>query len=192
MNTIGKKDETFEPSRLFFYYQERVIENSVNQDAGADVIDGESYVQTYGICAEKTWPYNPMFFTENPPISAYEEAPKHKISSYVVLPCGGPELIVEIKRAINNQQPVLIAVAIYESFEGEDVARTGKVPMPIMDRENCLGGHEMCLIGYDDALQCGMVLNSWGDAWGDKGICYIPYEYLMNPSLGQEFTVFQL
>jgi C1A family cysteine protease len=191
MDTIHQKNVSFEPSRLFFYYQERLTEGTVGEDSGADVIDGESYVKTNGICSEKTWSYDISKFSVPPPPETYKEAQSYKISSYTVLQ-NGPAVINEIKHAIYNKQPVLIAILLYDSFESEQVAKTGHVPMPDTTKENCLGGHEMCLIGYNDATHNFIVMNSWGGSWGDHGICYIPYNYVSNADLGLEFTVFQL
>jgi C1A family cysteine protease len=52
-----------------------------------------------------------------------------------------------------------------------------------------LGGHALLVVGYDDATQCFTVRNSWGDSWGDKGYCYIPYKYLTNSNLSSDFWV---
>lgn len=193
MCAINKVNQSFEPSRLFFYYQERLIEGTPEEDSGADVIDGESYVMTNGICSERLCPYNVSLFTKEPSKEAYAEAMSYKISTYAVLD-NGPlsNILNEIKMAINNEQPVLIAIAIYSSFESLSVANTGHVPIPDTNNEECLGGHEMCLIGYNDESQCFTVMNSWGDKWGNGGLCYIPYGYLGNRDLGQEFTIFQL
>jgi len=38
------------PSRLFIYYNERVIENEVNQDSGAELRDGRKTVAGQGAC----------------------------------------------------------------------------------------------------------------------------------------------
>jgi C1A family cysteine protease len=38
----------------------------------------------------------------------------------------------------------------------------------------------MCIIGYNDDKKCFIVRNSWGKDWGDKGNCYMPYDYF-NP-----------
>ena len=39
----------------------------------------------------------------------------------------------------------------------------------------------MLAVGYSDRDQVFIVRNSWGEEWGDRGYCYIPYAYLMNP-----------
>src|SRR5215467_9143572 len=40
--------DDFMPSRLFIYYNERVIENTVNSDAGAMIRDGMKVINQYG------------------------------------------------------------------------------------------------------------------------------------------------
>jgi hypothetical protein len=41
----------------------------------------------------------------------------------------------------------------------------------------------VAVVGYDDAKQSFICRNSWGDAWGDQGYCYLPYGYLTSPQL---------
>ena len=43
--------------------------------------------------------------------------------------------------------------------------------------EPVLGGHAVAAVGYDDAAQCFIIRNSWGAGWGDRGYCYMPYQY---------------
>ncbi len=87
-----------------------------------------------------------------------------------------------LKAALAEQQPVVIGMQIYESFESEEVARTGRVPVPKKSRERILGGHAMLAVGYKDRTSStpgqGVVIvrNSWGEGWGDEGYCYIPYK----------------
>ena len=38
----------------------------------------------------------------------------------------------------------------------------------------------MLIVGYNDRQQVFIVRNSWGEQWGDKGYCYIPYDYAGN------------
>ena len=43
------------PSRLFIYYNERAIEGTVSQDAGASLTDGAHVLSTMGIPHESLW-----------------------------------------------------------------------------------------------------------------------------------------
>src|ERR1700722_3045212 len=52
-----KLPQPFTPSRLFIYYNERVMENSVASDAGAQIRDGIKSVAAQGVCPETLWPY---------------------------------------------------------------------------------------------------------------------------------------
>jgi len=191
LNKVANKNVSFRPSRLFFYYQERVILGTINEDSGAYVVDGLSYVKVNGICSEKLWPYNISKFAVNPSPNCYVEALKYKISSYSIIPINA-NLLTSIKNAILNKKPVLIAIAVYDSFETINVAKTGMVPLPNVNSEQCLGGHEMCLIGFDDNKKLFTVVNSWGSTWGVNGLCYIPYTYITDPNLSFEFTMFSV
>src|SRR5919202_1725560 len=48
----------FVPSRLFVYYNERVIEGTVSCDSGAMIRDGIKSVAEQGVCDEASWPYD--------------------------------------------------------------------------------------------------------------------------------------
>lgn len=190
-NAIKKKYLGFMPSRLFLYYKEREMEYSIYDDSGANVINGEIYVKKYGICSEKSWPYNVFKWSIRPPSNCDVEAKRYKIQDYTIISIDSL-LINNIKSCIKNQKPVLIALALYDSFVSKETGKTGIIPMPNMTTEKCVGGHELCLIGYDDTKQQFIVQNSWGTKWGDKGFCYIPYDYLTNPKLNFECTYFTL
>src|SRR5450631_3625349 len=53
---MKQKAPVFMPSRLFIYYNERVIENTVNSDNGAQIRDGIKTVNQQGVCPETAWP----------------------------------------------------------------------------------------------------------------------------------------
>src|SRR5437016_11006671 len=48
----------FVPSRLFIYYNERVMEGTVSTDSGAQIRDGIKSVAKQGACPEPDWPYD--------------------------------------------------------------------------------------------------------------------------------------
>jgi C1A family cysteine protease len=49
--------QSFLPSRLFIYYNERVMEGTVNSDSGAMIRDGIKSIAKQGVCPETQWPY---------------------------------------------------------------------------------------------------------------------------------------
>jgi C1A family cysteine protease len=191
-STVQKKFTGFIPSRLFFYYNERQIEGTTREDAGADVIDGELFVQQQGICSEALWPYIIPKFAVQPPPTCYAQAKQYCIKTFLTLLQEGPALVQAMKQQLLANEPLLIAVALYDSFESDSTAKTGIVSMPNKANESCLGGHEMCVIGFDDAKQQFLVLNSWGPRWGSRGRCYMPYAYFQDPNLCFEVSFFSL
>jgi len=174
----GKHD--FMPSRLFIYYNERVIEGTVDSDAGAEIRDGIKVVATTGVCDENLWPYDISKFTDKPSDAAYSAAKTGIIKQYSRVPVA----LHNIQNVLTHKIPVVFGCTLYDSFESNAVAENGMVPMPIAN-ENVVGGHCMLMVGYTDTHF--IVRNSWGEGWGDKGYCYFPFEYLTNPNLADDF-----
>ena len=72
----------FTPSRLFIYYNERVIEGTVKSDSGAQIRDGIKVVAKEGDCPETEWPYVITKFTNKPTTQCYKDALKYKAVQY--------------------------------------------------------------------------------------------------------------
>jgi C1A family cysteine protease len=176
-------DATFDISRLFIYYQERVIEDTVAWDEGAEIRDGIKACANVGYCAETLWPYDPTQFAVKPPDTAYADATAHKISEYM----RAVELI-DYQTALAAGLPVAFGFTVYDSFQSDEVAQTGVVPMPAKS-ESSLGGHAVLMVGYDDASQRVIVRNSWGSAWGQGGYFTLPYAYVTDRTLSDDFWV---
>ena len=70
------------PSRLFIYYNERVVENSVASDSGATIRDGIKSVASQGVPAETEWPYDISRFADEPPAAVYADALRFRTLSY--------------------------------------------------------------------------------------------------------------
>lgn len=187
----------YTPSRLAIYYYERLLEGSVNYDAGADPVDGMSYIKQNGIQSESTWPYIISKFTMLPTTNLIEQQ-NHKISSYSVIPIDSNALSM-IKTYINNNIPIVFCFVVYASFESDAVTKTGLVPMPPskvlprgVKKDTILGGHATTIIGYDDTKSLFTVQNSWGTSWGLKGNFLIPYAYITNPRLCIELSIINI
>ena len=82
--------------------------------------------------------------------------------------------------------PFVFGFTVYESFEGAAVAKSGILQMP-SSTENEVGGHAVMAVGYNDSVQRFLVRNSWGSGWGVGGYFTIPYGYLTDGDLADDF-----
>jgi C1A family cysteine protease len=177
----GAKD--FMPSRLFLYYNERAIEGTVDTDSGAMIRDGIKSVSKQGVCPEDEWKYDISQFAQKPPDNCYTDAQSHQVTSYQRI----PRVLNQMKGCLASGSPFVFGFTVYESFESDEVARTGVVPMPDIAKEQLQGGHAVLAVGYDDATQRFLVRNSWGEGWADGGYFTMPYAYLTDRSLASDF-----
>lgn len=176
----------FAPSRLFIYYNERVIEHTVHDDAGAMIRDGFKSIAHQGVCPESDWPYivDDHRYREKPPAKCYTEALLSKAIKYRAV----HQSAYSLRYVIAQGFPVVFGFTVYESFESDDVARTGVVPMPAPGEAE-IGGHATALVGYTPDDFIGR--NSWGGEWGDRGYFRIPAKYITDPDLASDFWTVQ-
>jgi C1A family cysteine protease len=170
------------PSRLFIYYNERVIENTVDSDSGAQIRDGMKSVAKQGAPPEKQWPYDIDKFRNEPPRKCYTEAAKHVAIRYQRL----AQTLNQLKGCLAEGYPFVFGFMVYDSFESEEVAKTGDASLP-RAREKQIGGHAVLAVGYEEARQRFIVRNSWGTSWGKRGYFTLPYPYLMQSTLASDF-----
>lgn len=168
-------------SRLFLYYNERVIEGTIATDSGAMLRDGIKTLAKQGVCTETNWPYSVANFTKRPPKGCYQEGEKHQILSYARL-----NTLDEMRATLAEGFPFVFGFSVYESFESQAVAKNGVTNMPEAG-EKQLGGHAVLAVGYDDASKRVIVRNSWGTGWGQKGYFTMPYAYLQDRNLSDDF-----
>src|SRR5690348_12158192 len=162
----------FVPSRLFIYYNERKIEGTVSTDSGAMIRDGIKTVASDGVCPEPEWPYVIAKFATRPTASCYRDAKLDRAVSYQSL----IQDVNQMKGCLASGYPFIFGFTVYESFETDEVRRTGHAPMPKWT-ERTVGGHAVMAVGYDDSRQWFLMRNSWGTGWGMKGYFTMPYAY---------------
>jgi C1A family cysteine protease len=160
-------------SPLWLYFEERKREHSIRRDRGARLRDGMRVLAGMGCAPESDWPYDPAKFATVPPYQAMLDAVPNKIGAYYRV-----NGLIELKQALALKHPVVIGIEVWSSFDSDDVARTGIVPLPNQNAEEMLGGHALCVVGYDDGTARLTVKNSWGTSWGAAGYCYLPYGYM--------------
>ena len=158
-------------SRLFVYYNTRVEYGIIEEDKGMFLRDGLKSLAKFGVCAESLWPYDIEKFDDRPTEECYEDAKKRKILKYEKLIS-----IYYITQVLNNNKPVVFGMEIYDSFMNLN-ERISTVNLPSR-KEMSLGGHAMCMVGYDLKKRLFLAKNSFGTSWGDNGYCWIPFDYL--------------
>lgn len=174
-----KKD--FAPSRLFMYYFSR---ENVNEDSGCSIRDCMKAISKYGCCSENLWPYKIKDFAKMPTDECKKAALTHtKYFKYMSV----NQNLGSIKNALSQGFPIIFGISIYDSFEIN--MSSGNIPIPNTSSENCLGGHAILLVAYDDISRLFTFMNSYGSDVGDHGFFKIPYDYVLNKDLAADFWI---
>lgn len=171
----------FMGSRLFVYYNERLIEGDVGQDNGAVVADSINSIAKYGVCPETELPYDISQFAVKPSDACYTCGSEYKCDKFRCVKQTFNQLI----QALAKGHPVTFGTTLYTSFE--NVGSDGLVPLPDVTKESVIGGHCMNICGWNG--ERFIVRNSWGPNWGDHGYCYFPKEYILNSDLTSDFWI---
>lgn len=123
----------------------------------------------FGLCSHKSFPINEEYPQIKETLKKYgidkllKEANNHKCKAYFFLDMDElKEYMVKFKK------PVYITVNVYENFY-DSLNNGGKIPSKPSGKKR--GGHALLVIGWiGDIL---ILVNSWGDLVGDKGIFYL-------------------
>ena len=150
-------------------------------------------------CKSGTTPRNALNLLRNNGAPRFENYPNNcnldkqnkkyrdRLHNFRTLNCSGELGVNNFKVALNNNEPVVIAMHVYRvpgkgnSLSSEYIAESGEWKFITAKRKtshyNRSGGHALCIIGYDDSKFGGAfeVMNSWGDDWGDDGYFWVKY-----------------
>jgi len=204
---INENASNIDASQMFIYYNERVAEDKVDLNAPVFIRNGIKSLFKNGICSEISWPYPETTLpqsikkvvrtgtvteissaiakvladnepelhaaiAEKPSAQALKQAEKHIINRYCRLTIDNG--LDELKLSLSKGFPVIFGMMVPRSFYLTPA--TGIMKMPPQD-EVRLGGHALLIVGYCNDKQYFIVRNSWGEEFGDKGHCYMPYEF---------------
>ena len=180
-------------SEAFLYYNARNLDENddvnVNIDKGSRFHPSIDSLRKYGIALEKCWPYNENIYNLKPSEEAYKDAETRKLIKALNVECNNVDAI---KSALSDGYPVAASFTLFPSFNENGAY----IQLPTQEELKSDNGmenedneikrhsrHAMVILGFSEELQMFLVRNSWGDSWGDKGYCYVPYEYVKNPRL---------
>ncbi|HRZ15308.1 MAG TPA: C1 family peptidase [Candidatus Omnitrophota bacterium] len=124
-----------------------------------------------GVCPESYWPYRPHQADDHKR-GAHERARTYRIKAYARI-----RGLAEMKRSLLVNGPFLAGVQVFDNWFTKRVERTGRISMPAAAAEP-VGGHAICIVGYDERRKLFTFKNSWSRAWADRGYGYLPYAYM--------------
>ncbi len=181
------------PSRMFWYALARMHMNASDGYPNAKLTDTGCYAsdicwvpENLGVIPESLYPYTSANLNKFPVLTTppCNEAINNKLPLTAINPLRYSSSILttanNFMRVIASKKCIILGIYVYSSFMNASTLRTGVVPMPNTLRETLLGGHCICLTGYDAAAQRFSFKNSWGPRAGNKGSFTIPFSYVCN------------
>jgi C1A family cysteine protease len=184
LSVDAAKKQAMMGSRLWLYYEERVLEGTVNQDGGASLYSGMQVMHTKGLASEGDWPYIITKYKQKPSDRSYKNALPYIDTaelSALYINSRSPDVIDQMKMALSQKYMLSVGIMLYTSFQSATVQSTGKVSLPDLKKEKFIGGHAVLVVGYKENKKEFKLANSWGEGWGKRGFFTLPYEYF-NPN----------
>jgi C1A family cysteine protease len=190
----GGKTPDFIPSRTFIYYYERLAENDLYTDSGAQLRNGITSVINQGVPPEDLWPYDfapadPVTHvfpknsraTTEPLEEVRSVAYSYRTISYSRL----DQDIMRLKKVIASGFPFIFGFRVYTNF----TTQTKRLTVPALNDKETPYGHAVLAVAYDDNKNAFRIRNSWGTEANDFGYFDMDYDYLTNDHLCKDFWV---
>lgn len=167
----------FSPAKLF---SPAFIYNQVNEgkDEGADLKDVMDFVVQNGTVPLALMPYNENDFQKSPSEAAKRLALGFRALGYRRI---NEKDVMLVKSYLAAGEPVMIVIEVFETFLKRGMKKSGGIYQEAKGKN--YGHHALVAVGYDDAKHAVMVLNSWGEEWGENGYGFIAYDFFPKVSL---------
>ena len=189
------------PSPTGIYTVGRMLdEGRAITDEGAQPSQVMLGCQRWGVPGDLAWPpggfdaayaaHGPDFINDLPDLAELEDAAGLHVQAWYRIDGEGAARLVDVKQALAEGYPVAIGTMVDQAFE--DYAGKGNVTAPVPADE--LGGHMMCICGYEpDPAHPGHSrfrgVNSWGTAWGDGGLYWADEAFILAPEMSDIYVV---
>ena len=166
-----------EPSCAYWYATSRTYLGINNtQDSGSTLGATVRTLQNKPFVPETSWRYTAYNILRTPTAQVGPAAvPGSTITVFSGVPNKNTQFVTWCVSQINQNKSIVIGIPIYANFETYQVMSTGVVPMP---SGSYLGGHAICLVGYNAQRLTFDFVNSWGTYSGLSGHYTIPYNYV--------------
>ena len=179
------------PSRTFWYAESRLRLGDRGpklKDLGSTNASTVWVLANRGSIPETLYPYNKVNIAAVPTASVRQTASSNTSSvptSYKFFSSSEAN-VNAFRTALANGQSIIFGILVYSSFMSRSALTSGRIPMPILSgrwRDKLLGGHAICISGYNDHTRLFSFRNSWGSGYGQNGTFFLPYDYAGNINL---------
>jgi C1A family cysteine protease len=174
-------DHIFTPSRLFIYYNTRLIEGTVDYDDGITIRNVIKSMNLNGICPEVMWKYITDNYKIRPPEECYLESWHHHIRYKRLI-----QQLDQLKKSLILGKPFIFGMKVYTNFN--NIKEDGILTMP-NKYDKLIGYHSVVAIGYNDNRRQFLIRNSYSDTWGKDGNFLMPYDYILNEDYCNDFWI---
>lgn len=164
------------PDRVDLYFEERALIGRTREDSGALIADGVSVLRL----GWRSSPSCPTVWSDD-----WTLAPDP-------IPYASPRLVSAAALEITpdaiawelaSGRPVVVGIDVtaqWEQLSGDTLD----------DPEGTsVGGHAVCLVGYDAPARRWRVRNSWGASWGDGGYAWLPWSWTDVVRCGEAWAI---
>jgi hypothetical protein len=160
-------------SRMAIWFLARATHGMQRYATGTHLRSAFLALNRFGFCPESKHPYDANLYATLPSTSALRASiDQARPTSYMRIFEEGEARIAAVRRAILAGFPVAFGTLVSDAFVA---GRPGAVWDPPRGG-GIAGGHAMIVAGYDQ--DDFVVLNSWGEGWGDRGLCRLSSEYV--------------
>ncbi|MBL0234776.1 MAG: DUF4384 domain-containing protein [Chitinophagaceae bacterium] len=135
-------------------------------------------MQRNGGVALSAYPYNDQDCDREPGSADIRYGRNNQIHGFTRLTNDNEEINIRaIKEHLAKDVPVVIGMLVGDSFMQNMMGQELWEPSGMDASKMGMGGHAMCVIGYDDRKFGGafQIMNSWTSDWGVNGIAWIRY-----------------
>lgn len=157
-----RSSEQFSPAYIY---------NQINDgiDEGAIISEALDLLMREGVATLSAFPYDERDYTRQPCVDTKESAREFAIASFRRLQM--PDVVPQSRSHLAEGFPVVVGMLVGNALQEH---RGGIYKAP--DADTKVGGHAMCVVGYDDEKQAFKLINSWGTNWADGGYGWVSYD----------------
>jgi C1A family cysteine protease len=180
MSYLEARAHHWRPDRASHQFSPAFLYNQLDhqQDHGTSVTDALKLIKARGCATLATMPYHATDFKLQPAAAAFQEAAHYRNIGWRQLRTGAA-----IRAELRQGHIVVLVIQVDPEFQGGKFSTftAARRQQGLAAGGTAAGGaltHAVCIVGYDNARQAFLLMNSWGRQWGSHGFCWVSYSLL--------------